>query len=266
MRYGFIGLGNMASAIIMGMSASGKFVEDKIYGYNRSPEKTEKLKDSIGLIPCKSSVEVVENSEVIVLAVKPQMMDGVLEEINSSIRDDQLVISIAAGLATEWYEKKIEKNVPVVRVMPNINAKVKAAVVGICGGKNATEESVAVAKSIFETVGTTYEITENMFSAFSAIGGASGAFVYLYIDALAEAGVKAGFSRKFAQDLATNTVLGSAKLVNESDSHPIELVNNVCSPAGTTIEGILTLKRLGFETAVQQALEAVIEKDRKLGK
>ena len=266
MNYGFIGLGNMAGAILAGMHGSGEFSGDRIYGFNRSEGKTLALKDSIGLIPCSSASEVVKNADVVVLAVKPQMMPRVLDEIAGLVKPAQTVMSIAAGLPLSRYEERFAQGVPVVRIMPNINAKVKAAVVAVCGGKYAGEENVALAEKVFGTVGRTFRIEENMFGAFSAIGGASGAFVYLYIDALADAGVKAGFPRAFAVELATGTVLGSAKLVQETGEHPIALCNQVCSPGGTTIEGVLKLKELGFESAIQQAVQAIIDKDEKLGK
>ena len=264
MNYGFIGLGNMSGAILAGIEKSGQFSQDKIYGFNRSPGKTLALRDKMGLIPCESAGQVVLNAEVIVLGVKPQILPGVMEEISPLIPAGKTVISIAAGKPLAWYQERLSRGVAVVRVMPNINAKALQAVSAICGGQFAGEENVAIADKMFKTVGTTFRIEEKMFPAFSAIGGASGAFIYRYIDALADAGVKAGFSRPFAVELATDTVLGSAKLVRETGEHPIALANQVCSPGGTTIEGVLTLKRLGFEAAVQQAVEAIIEKDKKL--
>ena len=264
MKYGFIGLGNMAGAIIAGMAASGKFKNDNLYGYNRSEGKTLALKEKHGLIPCKSAAEVVEKAEVIVLAVKPQVMPTLLDEIGSLITPDKTVLTIAAGKSCEWYEERLVKGLPVVRIMPNINAKVKAAVTAICGGKNAADEHIKIADGIFSTVGKVYHIEEKMFPAFSALGGASGAFVLLYIDALAEAGVRAGFARPLAEELATATVIGSGLLAMDSDEHPIALMNRVCSPGGTTIEGVCKLKELGFETAVQQGLQAIIDKDKKL--
>lgn len=263
MKYGFIGLGNMASAIIAGMAASGKF-DGQIYGYNRSEAKTAALQEVYGLIPCKSTAELVENTDVIVLAVKPQMMEAVLKDVAPLLKEGKIVLSIAAGKSCAWYEERIPAGVPIVRIMPNINAKVKSAVSAICGGTWATDEHLKIADSIFSTVGKVYNINEEMFPAFSAIGGASGAFVLLYIDALAEAGVRAGFSRPMAEELATATVIGSGRLNMESDEHPITLMNKVCSPGGTTIEGVCKLKELGFETAVQQGLQAIIDKDKKL--
>ena len=264
MKYGFIGLGNMAGAIIEGMASSGKFSADEIYGFNRSEGKTLALKEKCGIIPCESAADVVNKAEVIVLAVKPQMMQGLLDDIGGLITKDKLVLSIAAGKACAWYEERLCENLPVVRIMPNINAKVKMAVSAICGGKNASGEDIKIADGVFSTVGKTYIIDEGMFPAFSALGGASGAFVLLYIDALAEAGVRAGFSRPMAEEIATATVIGSGMLNMESDEHPIALMNRVCSPGGTPVEGVVKLKELGFETAVQQGLQAIIDKDKKL--
>ncbi len=264
MTYGFIGLGNMAGAILRGMSASGKFAGDTVYGYNRSPEKTRRLAEETGLIPCESPLDTAQRSDVLILAVKPQMMADVLPEIAPAVTQDKLLVSIAAGKPTGFYESAFPVPVPVVRVMPNINAKVRAATTAICKGVYATDAHLETVRALFETVGSVFTLPEAQFPAFSAIGGASGAFIHLYIDALSSAGVKAGLPRSMAQDIACQTVLGSAKLTQESPEHPIELMDQVCSPGGTTIEGVYTLKRLGFESAVHQAIEAIIEKDRKL--
>lgn len=264
MTYGFIGLGNMASAILRGMAKSGRFQADTIYGYNRSPEKTRRLAEETGLVPCESAAETARKSEVLVLAVKPQMMGEVLPEIAPHITAETLLVSIAAGKPTGFYESAIPAPVPVVRVMPNINAKVLSATTAVCKGAYATDAHLRTVQTMFETVGSVFPIPESQFSVFSAIGGASGAFIHLYIDALASAGVKAGLPRAMAQDIACQTVLGSARLTQESSEHPIALVDQVCSPGGTTIEGIHTLKRLGFESAVQQAIDAIIQKDRQL--
>lgn len=264
MIYGFIGLGNMANAIIRGMVRSGKFDQDTILGFNRSPGKTETLAREVGLVPAKSAKDVAERADVVVLAVKPQMMNDVLPLITPVITPEKLVVSIAAGKPAAFYEQALQPGVPVVRVMPNINAKVLAATTAVCAGAAATQEHVALVKNMFETVGGVYVLTEDQFPAFSALGGASGAFIHLYIDALASAGVKAGLPRQLSQDIASQTVLGSAKLTLESGEHPIALCDQICSPGGTTIEGVHTLKRLGFESAVQQAIDAIIAKDKSL--
>ena len=254
MIYGFIGVGNMASAILRGMAKSGRFPAGTLYGYNRTPEKALALKR-----------ETAETADVVVLAVKPQMLEGVLEKIAPVVRPGQLIVTIAAGKETGWYEARL-KEAPVVRVMPNINARVGRSVSALCGGKYARPEHLSIARDMFETVGTVYDVEERLFSAFSAIGGASGAFVHLYIDALASAGVQAGIPRPLSQEIACRVVEGSARLTAESGQHPVALMDQVCSPGGTTIEGVHTLKRLGFESAVHQAVRAVIEKDKLLGK
>ena len=264
MIYGFIGVGNMASAILRGMAQSGRFSQDALCGYNRTPEKAIKLQRETGMALCDCERAVAETADFVVLSVKPQMMEGVLEKIAPVITSGKLVLTIAAGKETGWYEQRLGQ-VPVVRVMPNINARVRRSVSAICGGRYARPEHLQFTREMFETVGTVYDVEERLFSAFSAIGGASGAFVHLYIDALASAGVQAGIPRALSQEIACRVVEGSARLTAESDQHPIALMDQVCSPGGTTIEGVHTLKRLGFETAVQQAVRAVIEKDRLLG-
>ena len=265
MIYGFIGVGNMASAILRGMAQSGRFPQGTLCGYNRTVEKTLALQGEMGLQVCADEQAVAKAADVIVLAVKPQMMKGVLEKIAPVVVPEKLVVTIAAGKETAWYEAYLGQ-VPVVRVMPNINARVQASVSALCGGRFARPEHLTIVRGMFETVGTVYEVEERLFSAFSALGGASGAFVHLFIDALASAGVQAGIPRALSQEIACRVVEGSAKLTAESDQHPIALMDQVCSPGGTTIEGVHTLKRLGFETAVQQAVRAVIDKDKQLGK
>ena len=160
MKYGFIGLGNMAGAIIAGMAACGKFKNDYLYGFNRSQGKTLALKEKHGLIPCASAAEVAEKADVIILAVKPQVLPEVMPEIVKGVTKDKTVISIAAGKSTGWYEERLAKGVPVVRCMPNINAKVKASVTAICGGKGATADDIKIADGIFSSVGKIYHIEE----------------------------------------------------------------------------------------------------------
>lgn len=264
MTYGFIGLGNMASAILRGMKKSGKFDGDTLCGYDVSAEKCSQLADEIGLQVSSSEAETVRVSDTVVLAVKPQMMAEVLEKIKDSV-GGKLILTIAAGKTFSFYESILGR-VPLVRIMPNINAKVCSAVSGICGNAYATRENIAVAKGVFETVGTVCEITEGQFPAFSALGGASGAFVLTMIDAIASAGVKAGLPRALSEDVAKQVVIGSGKLAVESGEHPCALVDKICSPGGTTIEGVHALKKYGFETAIHEGIDAIIEKDLKLGK
>lgn len=264
MKYGFIGLGNMAGAILRGMVQSGRFQGDILYGYDAFPDKTRELMECCGVTPLPTAREVAEKADVVLLAVKPQVLPAVLPEIAPALCETKLVISIAAGKDIAFYEATLGKGIPFVRVMPNINAKAACAATALCPGTKAEARHMLLARGMFETVGTVYELPEAQFPAFGALSGASVAFVYLYIDALARAGVQAGFPRPLAQDIAAQAVLGSARLVQESGEHPMALVDQVCSPAGTTIEGIFALQRLGFEDAVHQAVDAIIQKDEKI--
>ena len=266
MKYGVIGLGNMASAIVLGMHKNGMFENNSICGYDCDEKKMQALADQVGLQPCASARDVVLDSDVVLLAVKPQVMPDVLLQIKDAVDSTKLIVTIAAGKPLAFYEQAFGEKQPVVRVMPNINARVQAAASAICPNEAATQAQTDIVRAMFESIGRVWQLPEQHFAAFAAIGGASGAFVYLYIDALASAGVKAGLPRDLAQEIACATVLGSAKLQMASDEHPARLCDQVCSPGGTTIEGVHVLKKLGFESAVQQAIDAIIEKDHKLAK
>ena len=265
MVYGFIGLGNMAGAIIRGMAGSGSFSSDTLCGFNRSPEKTQVLARETGLVPCENAKQVAEKADVLVLGVKPQMLCDVLPLIADTVTSETLVVTIAAGKGFDFYASYFGSNVPVVRVMPNTGAQVLCSASAVCPNAACTPEQVETVRAMFRSVGAVYDIPEAQFAAFSALGGASGAFVQMYIDALSSAGVKAGLPRRLAQEIACQATLGAAKLCQETGEHPMALVDQVTSPGGTTIEGVHTLKKCGFESAVIEAVNAVIEKDQRLG-
>ena len=260
MIYGFIGLGNMAGAIIRGMRASETFRDMEICGYEKHPEKARAL----NVLAFDSLAKFVNFSDVIVLAVKPQALEPLLAELKGILRPDKLLVSIAAGKACSYYETACP-GIPFVRVMPNINAAAGASVTAVCGGSKATPEHVRIVRELFQAIGSVYELPEYQLSAFSAVAGAAPAYTYLYIDALASSAVLAGLPRAMAQDIAQDMVLGSAKYLKESGTHPLALADRVCSPGGTTIEGLHKLRELGFEHAVYQAIAAEIEKDKRLG-
>ncbi|MDR1126280.1 MAG: pyrroline-5-carboxylate reductase [Deltaproteobacteria bacterium] len=264
MKYGFIGLGNMASAIIRGLVKNGVPGAD-IYGSGARPATGQALAGSVGLNACAGNAAVVASADVIVLAVKPQVLPGVLEEIKALPLDGKLFISIAAGLTLAWLRGSLGP-VPLVRVMPNINSKIGAATSLLCAGPDANEEQVRIAREIFSTVGTVSDIPEHLFAAATAISGASPAFTYMYIDAMARAALRFGLPRKLALKIAASSVAGSARMILESDEHPMSLADQVCSPAGTTIAGVVSLQRNAFESAVHQAVEAVILRDREIAR
>ena len=273
MRVSFIGLGNMASAIIRGMVASGEFRPGQILGCAPRRAAPRSIEKDAGIRVCSEPAEAVE-ADVIILAVKPQVLPKVLNDLTGHGEraaaegmkfSGKLFISIAAGRSLEWLRERLGPEAAITRVMPNINSKVGASTsayaadAGIAGAHKKTVER------IFSTVGSVTEIPEAHFSIFSAVAGASPAFSYMYIDALARSAVKAGLPRAQAIKIAAGAVLGSAKMILESDEHPCHLADQVCSPGGSTIEGVMTLQKLGFESAVHQAVQAVTDKEKNMG-
>lgn len=263
MQYGFIGLGNMATAIIGGMVKSGEFKSDTIFGFDVSKERKDLLNKGFNVLPKESAAQLATDCDVIVLSVKPQVITSVIEQIKGCIKN-KIVISIAAGKTIEFLENGLGSEQSIIRVMPNINALVGAATSAYTTTANTTPQQKAVVEKIFGTVGTIVELPEKLFSIFTAIGGSSPAFAYIYIDALARAGVHYGMTKQQALSVAASTVYGSAKMIMESGIHPMELCDRVCSPAGTTIDGVLSLQDSGFEAAVNKAIEAVVKKDMSL--
>lgn len=261
MKYGFIGLGNMASALVRGLAASSGG-RHSLCGYNPTRAKAEKLAADCGLQICNSNVEVAGISDVIVLAVKPHMVEQALAGVAEAAKD-KLIISVVAGRPVEFLEGLFPGS-PLVRIMPNINAKVGASITGLCYGRHITDEHKTAALDLTNGIGRSMEIDERFAGIFGIIGGAAPAFTFTYINAVANAAVKEGMPKPMALSVAAASALGSAKLILESAEHPSALADQVCSPGGTTIEGVLTLQELGFESAVHKAVLAAIDKGRRL--
>lgn len=261
MTIGFIGLGNMAGAIIRGLRKSETFAHTPILGSDLDQSKLGTFRDEYNVRIMQDAVATALEADMLVLAVKPQGLDALLPQIKPVLRAAQLILTIAAGKSLRYYAEKIGENIPVVQIMPNVNAKVGASVSALCANKWVTEKMMEQAKAIFSAVGTVNVLPEHLIGAFSAIGGAAPAFVYLFIDALASAGIKAGMPRALAEKIAAEMVEGSARLVLSSNEHPRALVDQVTSPGGTTIEGVHKLAALGFEHAVHEAVKSVIDKN-----
>ncbi|HIW74659.1 MAG TPA: pyrroline-5-carboxylate reductase [Firmicutes bacterium] len=261
MKVGFIGAGNMAGAIIRGMVAGG-FRGSDLVAYDTDSAKLIRLFEDCGICMTTSAVEAAEQADALVLAVKPQVLPSVLPGLSPALhRRGPLVISIAAGKPLVWLEELMGPGLPVVRVMPNIAAKVGESMSAFCGNARVNEAHKGIVRQIFETVGETVELEERLFSAYSALAGCSPAFTLLYIDALAEAGVRYGIPKPTALKIVSQAVLGTTRLLQETEEHPRALIDQVCSPAGTTIEGVCALQAGGFEAAVLAAAKASYEKD-----
>ena len=262
MKYGFVGLGNMATAIIKGMISSGEYLPEKILGYAPSV-RTGRPAAEMGATICASLAEAA-SADVLLLAVKPQVMPSVLKELRGLGLAGKLVISVAAGRTLAFLQDGLGPDVAIARAMPNINAKVGASTSAFAANSHCTEAQKIIVQALFFTVGSAVELPEEQFSIFSAIAGASPAFSYMYIDALARAAVRGGLPKDKALEIAASSVYGSAKMILESREHPFALIDQVSSPGGITIEGVCTLQENGFESAVHKAVAASAMKDRNL--
>lgn len=258
---GFIGLGNMAGAIIRGLRNSRAFSERKILGFDLDESKREMMAREMNVSITENTLAVAKSSDILVLAIKPQGFDELLPLIKPVLKAKQLIISIAAGKTLNYLERMLGEEHAILRVTPNINAKAGASMTAICKNEAVSEAQLEEGSAIFDAIGSVVVLKEDKMPAFSAIAGAGPAFAFTFIDALVTAGVRAGLPRDLAQQAAGAMLFGSAKLVAESGEHPRALVDQVTSPGGTTIEGTHALSRLGFEHAVQEAVKAVIEKE-----
>lgn len=262
---GFIGTGNMASAIIKGIVGSKLLPANEISVFDINSDKANALADEYSLCALPSAKEVALKCDVVVLSVKPNVFPSLLSEIDSELKEnDPLIISIAAGKTLDFISAQLSYDAKIIRVMPNINAKVEAAISAYCGNENVSEADLNFADSFCSSFGKAIKLPETHFPIFGVIGGCSPAFAYIFIDAMARAAVQNGLPKDQALEICAQAVLGSAKMIIESGEHPWSLTDKVCSPGGTTIEGVLSLQKDGFETAVANAVNAAFEKDKRL--
>ena len=261
MKIGFIGCGNMARAIINGIIQSNIYAPEQIYASAVHREKLNAFCSSTGI--CAAANETIaKECSTVILAVKPQKFEEVLPAIKVHFAD-VLVISIAAGKTTEDIEKLIGTK-RIIRIMPNLNAAIGESVSALCANAYCRHEDTEAARNIFESIGKVYEIEESAFSAFSATACCSPAFSFMYMDALAKAGIACGLEENIAYQAATDAVLGSAKMLMASSEKPEQLVQKVCSPGGTTIEGVNVLRKKQMEQMLMEAVRASYEKDKQL--
>ena len=265
MKLGFIGCGNMATAIIKGIINSNKVNCRDIFVYDISDEATNKIANNFEITVCNTQNEIVNKCDVVVLAVKPNILSNVLNNINLALAEKEtLLISIAAGKSIEFIRSNLSHNNKIIRVMPNINAVVNEAISAYCTSKNITQDDKNIAELILSSIGQVINLDEAYFPLFSVLGGCSPAMVYMFIDSLARAGVKNGMKKDMALKVAAQAVYGSAKMIMESPEHPWELIDRVCSPGGTTIEAVTSLQNSCFESSIINAVDKAVEKDSKL--
>jgi pyrroline-5-carboxylate reductase len=252
-RVGFIGGGNMAEALISGLIETETVLPSKLSVSDTDTSRLKHLSETYGIKTFKSNVEIVANSDIVFLAVKPQVLSSVLNEIKNVITPAQIIISIAAGYPISKIEEIIGDDKKIVRAMPNILVKVRKGSIALCQNFRLLEDEIELVKYLFESVGSVFEVDENLMDAITGLSGSGPAFIFMVIEALADGGVKAGISRKLSLKLAAETVSGAAQMVLEG-RHPEVLKDMVTSPAGTTIEGIAALESKGMRSAFIEAV------------
>jgi len=261
---GFIGAGNMAEAMIRGLLRGKVFVPERVTASAPREERRRELVEKFAIRATGDNREAAR-ADIVVLSVKPQILSKVLDEVAESVDAGALVISIAAGVPVGAIQSRLAAGTRVVRAMPNTPALVDAAATAIARGEHALESDLEDAKRIFDAIGITVVLDESQLDAVTGLSGSGPAYVFLILEALSDAGVKVGLSRRTAQLLAAQTLLGSAKLLLETNEHPGRLKDMVTSPGGTAITGLHTLENGGLRTTLMNAVEAATRRSRELG-
>ncbi len=265
-KIGFIGSGNMGEALISGLVLSKAADPANIICSDIAEDLLKDIETKYKISTTTDNIEVATKSDIVIFATKPQILGSVLKETAPALDQSKLIISIAAGVPLAAIAAGLQKELRLIRVMPNICAFVKESATAIAAGEYVLKDDVALAKAIFDSVGETVFIQENtLMDAFTGLSGSGPAYIFTIIDAMADGGVKMGLSRKDSLFLSTQTVLGAAKLLLESQEHPGQLKDRVASPGGTAIAGIHTLEQGGLRTTMINAIESATKRSKELG-
>ncbi|MBQ8637227.1 MAG: pyrroline-5-carboxylate reductase [Clostridia bacterium] len=259
---GFIGAGNMGGAIMGGISAKGLF--DEVFVYDKNAEAANAAAEKYGVR--SENIKTAANADIVILAVKPNVLYSVIDEIKTYTSDDAVIVSIAAGQSIDKIENAFGKPIKLMRVMPNTPALVGEGMSALSPNKLLSQDKISTAEvlDIFKSLGKAEIVAENLMDAVTGVSGSSPAYVFMFIEALADAAVAAGMPRDKSYTFAAQSVLGAAKMVLETGTHPAELKDMVCSPGGTTIEAVKVLEEKGLRAAVMDAVKACVEKSRSM--
>lgn len=263
MKLGFIGAGNMAQAIIGGVLKAGLLPKEEIMASDAMAETAEKVQEKFGIRTTTDNKEVAK-AQIIFLAIKPVFCEGAIKSIREEISGDQVIVSIVAGKTLDWLMKTFGGTKKIVRTMPNTPALVGEGITAVCPNEHVTEKELGSVCGILKSFGKAEVISEHLMDAVVAVSGSSPAYVFMMIEAMADAAVAEGMPRAQAYQFAAQSVLGSAKMVLETGKHPAELKDMVCSPAGTTIDAVKVLEEKGFRSALMDAMEACAKKSKLL--
>lgn len=263
---GFVGGGQMAEAMIRGVLQARLTAPEKIAVVEPDAARRDYLRKNFSVQAIDDFAALAAGCQILVLAIKPQIMAKVLAQYQGHVTDQHLVISIAAGIPIKSITAGLGEEVRIIRVMPNTPALVLAGASALAANNRATAEDMAVAKRIFSAVGTCVEVNESLLDAVTGLSGSGPGYVLAFIEALVDGGVLAGLARPVAEQLVLQTVLGSVKLAMETGEHPAVLRGRVTSPGGTTITGLQVLEKAGFRGTVMSAVQAATERSRELGR
>lgn len=264
MKLGFIGAGNMAQAIIGGIINNGVVSKSDIIASAATNETIIKVAEKFGIKTTLDNKEIA-TADILFLSVKPVYYKQVIDEIKDlPVKDSQIIITIAAGKTIKWVEDAFGGVRKIVRTMPNTPALVGEGITAVCPNSNITEEELVTVLNLLGTFGKAEVVKESMMDAVVAVSGSSPAYVFMFIEAMADAAVAEGMPRAQAYQFAAQSVLGSAKMVLETGLHPGQLKDMVCSPAGTTIEAVRVLEKTGFRSSVMECMKACADKSRNI--
>jgi pyrroline-5-carboxylate reductase len=264
-RIGILGAGNMGCAILRGLIAAKEVGAQQVCASDVNPKRLSELQAVLGISTTPSNQELVKFADVVVLSVKPQMLDAVLEEIGDAWRPNCLLLSVLAGVSTAALEARLPTHVRVARAMPNTAAVVLQAATAIAAGSRVVESDLEIAQALFTCVGHTVQVPEALMDAVTGLSGSGPAFVLLALEAMADGAVCAGMPRPLAIELAAQTMAGTAQMLIKSDEHPAVLKDRVTSPAGTTVAGLMELESAGVRHAFARAVIRAAERATELG-
>ena len=261
MKIGFIGCGNMAKAMMTGILSKGEIKKEDITASDASKAALETVCERLGITAAPNNTETVKSSDIIIMAIKPIYMEEVVKEISPAV-GEKLIVTLAPGKTLSWLHKTFGRDVKIIRTMPNTPAMAGEGMAALCKNEFVSDDEMNTVKSIFESFGKAEIVPETLMDAVCGVSGSSPAFVFMFIEAMADAAVAEGMPRAQAYKFAAQSVMGSAKLVLETGKHPGELKDMVCSPGGTTIEGVGVLESMGFRASVIEAVRAATEKSK----
>ncbi len=266
MRLGFIGNGNMGRAIICGILENKIAAAGDIIVSDIDTNGLEWIKSKYGVETARDNKQTAKAADMLFLCVKPQFVYSVIDEIKDCVNENTVVVSIVAGQSIDALTSSFGKKIKLVRVMPNTPALVGEGMAALTPNENVSESELKAALEIFNSFGRGEIVSENLMDAVTAVSGSSPAYVFMMLEAMADAAVIGGMPRKQAYTFAAQAVLGSAKMVLETRKHPGELKDMVCSPAGTTIDAVAELEKNGFRNSIIEAMKKCMEKSKELGK